>query len=162
MSKIIKISPLSLLFSFVTGCSIVEIINDNYNPYEYEPNIAVVIIGGYGDTTVGEIKAETKDGIKRFANPSGISEQIDAFAWKIKVGETFKIERANMERDLKFVKFPGSHTLNIEKQGIYYYGSIISSNKKAVISDKVFPEVINVAKLKYRKIFNKLKPMNFK
>lgn len=53
-----------------------------------------------------------------------------------------------------------------EKQGIYYYGTIIrKDNKFYLITDaerQISKLTINLARKKYKNVFTKLKPVNFK
>lgn len=151
--------------SFVlSGClKIVEIINDNYNSYTFEPGVAVVIVGGYGDTGLSDVNAVINDGKYTFAIPSALSKNIDAFAWKINVGDSFSVVkvRVNGGSSGRYVEFPKSHTLRISEQGIYYYGTLVSRADKAGLIPKVVPEVVAVARAKYPRVFENLKPLNF-
>lgn len=163
IKKVFSLGAVIFLSLSLTAClGIVEIINDNYNVYKYQPGQAVIIVGGYGKTTVATLKATTSDGVKEFAIPGLLSKNIDAFAWNIKVGDSFKLEKASMARGKQFVQFPGSHTLKIEKEGIYYYGAIVSNDKKAILSKKANPKVFKKARVKYPRVFKQLKPINFK
>ena len=160
-----------LLLPFVlTGCTtFVEIISNNLNPYKYKPNEAVIIVGALGDVQVGDVHTETSKGRVTFSVPTSLSRNIDAFAWNVKVGESFQVtgSQLNDGRSL-IVKFRNkkTHKIKIEKEGVYYYGTIVSrkqgENVKALVTEKAFPKVIKVAKLKYKEVFKSLKPVNFK
>lgn len=156
------------LLSFVvtTGCSsTVKLISEANNPYFYQPNVAVILIGSVGEAKLSAIKAETKDELQNFEVSPDLSKLIDVYAWKMKVGESFQLSGVKMSR-LSHAeitqKFRKSHILAINKEGIYYYGTLLNKNENILLIKKSLPEIIKRANKKYPYTFNILKPINFK
>jgi hypothetical protein len=150
--------------SVLAGClKTVELISDNLNPYTFEPGVAIVIVGGYGDARLGSVYAITNDGRYHFAMPSALSRNTDAFAWKIKVGDSFTVVRVGVSGGSagRYAEFTKTHTLQISEQGIYYYGTIVTKENNIWVIPKVVPEAVAVAHAKYPSVFQTLKPINF-
>lgn len=151
-----------LSFIALAGCArFVEIINEGSNPYYYQPGIAVIVVGGIGESRLSSLKAVTYQGVRDFEVPPGASRRIDAFAWKIKVGDSFRLFSVDMGTAMKGGEFPNSHTIMLEKEGIYYYGTILSKSEHVLLIRKALPEIITVANDKYPYVFNALDPINF-
>ena len=146
----------------LSGCtSTVNIIDKQNNPFRYTPNSAVIIVGGIGETNVGNLTVNTMSGKKLFSVSENSSLHINTFAWKISLGDTFTLISAEMSDWHSNLAFSKPHTLSINKSGIYYYGSIISKDMNILLIKKSLPMLIDNAKKKYPYVFNELTPVNF-
>lgn len=151
-----------ILIVFLSGCaSTVDLIHKHDNPYRYQPSSAVIIVGGIGEIAVGSLMAVTNEGKKRFVVPQEAKSNINAFAWVINVGDTFTLQNAELPRWRKQIEFSKPHTLPIDKQGIYYYGTILTKDEHALLIKKALPELIRIANDNYPYVFNELQPINF-
>jgi hypothetical protein len=52
--------------------------------------------------------------------------------------------------------------LTPEKAGIYYYGTVVHSVGLVAVNDKEKPQLLKLARDKYKNVFEKLPPINFK
>ena len=145
---------LIILVVWLSGCaSTVDLIHKQDNPYYYQPNTAVIIVGGVGEAAVGSLMAVTNEGKKRFVVPQEATSNINAYAWEINVGDTFTLQNAELPRWRKQIAFSKAHTLSIDKPGIYYYGTILTKDEHALL--------ISIANDNYPYVFNELPPVNF-
>jgi len=150
------------LLVVISGCaSTVDLIHKKDNPYYYHPNTAVIIVGGVGEAGVGSLMALTNQGKKRFFVPQETTSNINAFAWEVNVGDTFTLQSAKLPRWRKQIEFSKAHTLSIDKQGIYYYGTILTKDNHALLIKKALPELVRIANQNYPYVFNELEPINF-
>lgn len=153
---------LIILVVWLSGCaSTVDLIHKQDNPYYYQPNTAVIIVGGVGEAAVGSLMAVTNEGKKRFVVPQEATSNINAYAWEINVGDTFTLQNAELPRWRKQIAFSKAHTLSIDKPGIYYYGTILTKDEHALLIKKALPELIRIANDNYPYVFNELPPVNF-
>jgi len=151
-----------ILIVLLTGCAgTVDLIHKHDNPYRYQPNSAVIIVGGIGETGVGSLRALTNEGEKCFVIPQEAISNINAYAWQINVGDTFTLQSAELPRWRKQIEFSKPHTLSIERQGIYYYGTILTKENHALLIQKALPELVRIAIDNYPYVFNELQPINF-
>ena len=150
------------LIVLLSGCaSTVDLIHKYDNPYRYQPDTAVLIVGAVGEAEVGSLIALTNEGNKRFLVPQEATSNINAFAWQVNVGDTFTLQSAALPRWRKSIDFSKPHTLSIDRQGIYYYGTILTKDKDALLIPKVLPELVRIAEENYPYVFNELRPVNF-
>lgn len=126
-------------------------------PYSHSKDEALVLIG-----TVGQKPTITIDTGKPFV----VSEitlrdpkpGTDVFALRAKVGDDFHIYKVYAGGTYLF------HTpseLHIDKPGIYYYGTLMMQIGVGLTRREI-PEVLQLARTKYKGAFEVLQPVNFK
>ncbi len=158
----LRLSSAIFLF-YLAGCSSIHtipIIADD-NPYLFAPDTAIVIVGAFGEATVRSIVATSSDPdsvYKATADKSGV---IDAFAWEVKVGETYRIKSVSMDQWPSVVLLDRPYTLAVSEKGIYYYGCLVNDGENVALSKKAFQEVTKKAGDKYPTLFGNLRTINF-
>ena len=170
---------LVLLLTLSACTSTVEMLHKSKNPFYYDANKAVVIVGEIGDKRLGNLVVTMNTGKKLLSASEHTLSRISALAWQIDIGDSFTLARAEIPRLGSSVEFRKAHTINIEESGIYYYGTIltkssltksnevepeeaVSEQVNAVLIKKSLPIIIQLAQKKYPYLFNELKPINFK
>lgn len=160
MSRPVRL-VLMLIAVQLSGCTgMVEIINEQGNPYYYHPGFGVIILGSAGESRLWAVQGQTRQGKTNFEIIPELSKRLDVFAWKVEIGEKFRLLGVAMSPGLEKA-FSGSHTITVEQEGIYYYGTILSKEAHILLIKKAPAELISVANEKYPYVFNALDPMNF-
>lgn len=122
-------------------------------------NTSVIILGTLGDVEWREI---TEGGINIFADFPDYTlkgKADDVYAFPVSAGKTFSIK--SISTGSRYVTFKTLHKVKVQQRGIYYYGVVVTRLGKAVLVTEVNPAIIEMAKKKYPKIFEQLKPVNF-
>jgi hypothetical protein len=83
----------------------------------------------------------------------------EVMAYPVSVGTTFVLTSI-YTRDGRTAPLKG-HELQIDKKGIYYYGTIVGTHERVGIHKNVNMRLLNVAKSKYGNRFDSLIPHNF-
>ena len=166
MNFLYRISLLMLLLT-LNGCSSsLNSIHKEINPYRYQPNTAVIVLGTVGEAKLISLEMSQNNKIQIYNTHEKLQSAIKAFAWKVPVGETYRIKSVHMSSQISssilLKHFVKSQTLNIKTEGIYYYGTLLNQGENIVLINKLLPDIISHANKKYPYTFNILKPINFK
>lgn len=83
----------------------------------------------------------------------------EIMAYPVVIGSNFQINTVlTMDGRIGHIK---GEDLKIEQNGIYYYGTIISSSTRVGVSKKQYPRMLLAARRKYGSRLNDLKTVNF-
>lgn len=174
MKKLLKLAALIVPAFLLNGCATyMDVLW--FNSYVDEPNSSVIIIGNYSKYRLLKVSIERNGKGIALSPRLPISPPINAAAFKVKVGDEIKITSVLYSApelakdDIHKYRYAGHSaimkkpfTVNINKKGIYHVGTVFVKGKKVLISPKMPPQVLVMAKTNYKDIFSKLKPMNFK
>jgi len=152
-----------------TSCSKI-----NFQTYKQNPAIhdttSVVLLGIQGNKTVNYLQFMSSSKFPPAFNYRGISVTNDIIALRVPTpqknyyfgvftaGKAGYITYGNMHSSYGYINAE-SKGINIDKQGIYFYG--ILNTDSATIDQSVNKEFLNFAKQKYKNTFKDLKPINF-
>lgn len=163
--RIILILP---VFAFLASCAFHHYTihpppgNTSWEP---EEESAIVLIGFMSDEPImGITVANDIEGIP-VASLVYPNNRLNVLAVHFHAGETFQLIGfsysnviMNASRGMRFKNLP---ELEIEKPGIYYYGSFYSKDGKGAFTPKFDNNVIKVARRNFPQVFSALEPVNF-
>ena len=158
---LLMLSPL-----FLTACAFHQYILapkgwDNH--WKPEPDTVVVLLGTKADEHVRYVYS-IGDPAYDVTAPFHRKGVLNVLALHRKVGETFQLEKvAFSEKNnlIHYASFDNAPVLNVDKPGIYYYGSFTSYGERSYLTTDFDPAIVDVAKDQYPYLFEQAKPVNF-
>ncbi len=159
-----------LLVLLCSGC-----VNDGYyysrNPdFRFYQDEAVMLLGVVGSYDLNVVKGKNADG-KRYSlvvHPRNHSSEIvDVYALAFPAGESLAIEY------IQFETLPGSNAvqarfpyldvkdprlMRFDNEGVFYYGTVVTSDKGVGLTDEYRDQMIALAKRKYPSLFSGAEP----
>lgn len=170
MNRVWKMAVLASLLAFLSACATTHILENK--PFHPDSDDAVLLIGLLSGEKAIIFNEEHQTGgifLRDMRRPEKPFQEMSIYAFRHPIGKSFKIVR---------IVIPGAFTgttlyhqeavlsntplLTPEKAGIYYYGTVVHSVGLVSINDQQKPQLLKLAREKYKNIFEKLPPINFK
>ncbi len=165
-----KIIVSVLVILFFAGCSKIDFQTYKQNP-TMQNSTSIVLLGIKGNRAVNYLQFMSNSKFPPAFNYRGLNIHNDIIALRVPTpqenyylgvfttGKAGYLTYGNMYSSYGYISAK-SKGINIEKNGIYFYGILNTDN--ATIDQTINEEFLNIAKQKYKNIFKNLKPINFK
>lgn len=155
----------SALF-LLTACELAPI--SERKPFEAGGGEAVILVGLISSEKAMRFNEENlKAGsywLRDFRKPEVPFRDANVYAYFHPVGKNFKIVRIVIPGGYTFqeANLSSAPSLTPQKVGIYYYGTIDHSIGMVGVNDREKVQLLRLAREKYKNIFERLAPVNFK
>ena len=153
------------LLVFLSACETFPI--SEKKPLDVASGDAVLLVGLISGEKAMLFNEEHEVGpywLRHFLRPETPFREANVYAFSHPVGKSFKVKRIAIPGGYTFQEaiLSNAPSLIPEKAGIYYYGTIMHSFGTVSINDREKPQMLILAREKYKNIFERLPLVNFK
>lgn len=167
--------PFSLLVViFVSSCVSVDYAYHGINGFDPQKEEAVVLVGVQSRVFRPNLLKGSKIYHLPLSTVESGSRDLDVYAMPARLGSSFYVDHVEFSvligldgepvdtpSRARVAKFKEVQQMRVREKRIYYYGTLVTSEKEVTLVPQPIGQIVQIAQYKYPEVFSARQPANF-